>query len=1514
MFEFACLRKKDLRWNANCRIMQQQSLISMNSQKIETLKLNLILKSNQLYPIFNMHSKHYRSLHTSFSSMPTFPSFFLAMNRCQYCGENYLTINHHCLEYFKLIKKRKHIKEYSLIPLESELAKEIAITPRRIQATIGFNQKIIIRGFWPPLFAKQELSDDLINFGDPNGEKRLNSILQDMAADGENSPLQVHANIRVISGANNNVVLKALPAEILVPKATKTYNVTDCGKGVYQVELKQTRNLLDMLDEEEAGNAEFDNFILNVRQSLQDRIFCSSRFKTLDVDEQKKQLMLALQITDKPEDLQPEFWLPLDAKMTEFLSELKSQSYEPGEEMHSFKDLCRLARSWDDIGQEGEDPMEVESDLSLNDSISQIGKISLDVSLEPQEINPDIIYKSDYGVKLHPETSRSSMEAYIGRFPELSETKTGDRTWRLEDVLVKHLKKKHPIHAHVANLEIEQVYQLLELKKIEFSREARTKAQSSQRSKLIKHYFDLHSDAPRTRLRRDLTSLQHLGQPEQQDLSQPTEDNFLKQQSAKRPQRTTNSPKVLTPSDSQGQQDLGQQAETRSSVDSSQSTPVAEHQSNTDSVEGVEPMVREDYSVSVNNFSRDALIQKLSDLSIPCPSHKTERMKNALRKYLEDKHPICNFIDKLTDNDLLDKLLQNNKIKTPKNVRGARKKAIEKQILRFYFDNYPQSPLTHLMKDLSHLQQETEQPQEEDMSHGESFLAGINLSQFNSQSSQREKVAEETPQPSFAPTLLDEIANGHDFSAAQHVNQMSRDQILHHLSRLDAPHSPNSPDERLKTLLVEAANSFHGIYKFVKNIDIYDIDILCLDLSLYIGSSEKSEEALHKKAFADLVLRKFHQQPHPALALKDLMETRNNKAHKTLEAEYRAIFDKSTDHPGNENNMSQTTVNETGDSQSNVDLPDNGVSLLEMIETNQDFPMELHANIGKSAEDMKFLLAKLQVTLTGKERDQHLRTKLATVMKNNHPVHFKLQAITKVSTLYFLAKAINIPHASYVDLSISRLRTIIRDLIYTTAPYGPLAYLQQKMPQLFDGQSDREQQVTENDAAQGLERPAPAALSPKPSTSKSRQAQPGTETGPQQEAMDAEETRALVPIAQGFEGIRLPNPSTTNRCYLNVATNLLLNIPATLNAPPPNQELYSQVQRVLWQLQDGSEKNTELLRKSLNNQFHAGTERFERNRQDDAFDVIADVLKLVPDEEKIIKRKDKFICQGCGHESLVETDVFSPFAVDVVSSTREALFDNKDVRQKDCKNCNKTMYRHDTTTSYDLHDSTTFVAFKCLREVDGKKTRPMTPDIFLDSADQTLAIASVIVHTGKEINQGHYRIYHYQHDLRNWDVVDDDKIVTSTINQPKLGYIFLYKKVPIDSPLHKNNRVAYNQRWDEAKQQERQQPKPQQQPMEQEEGQQHQPNQVQPDPPMESEYAKKKAQKEMESEDRLLEKLHHNIAVLKRKRLYAVRNAQFHLSHNIVLMGNNPMITLSKQFLADLTTKLQRPKVIHLCF
>lgn len=209
------------------------------------------------------------------------------MSICKYCEKEYSTSDHHCVRYSKLIKKSKNVTEYIFIPEESVEAKEIAIATKKIQATIGFKDKVILPGVWPPLFAPQELSEDLKDFGDPNGEKRLNSILQDMHADGENWSLQVHANIRVISARDKRIVLKALPAEILVPKATETYDVTDCGKGVFQVELKQTRDLLDMLDDEDA---EFDNFVLNVRQRMQDIIFGSSRFKNLNVDEQKKKI------------------------------------------------------------------------------------------------------------------------------------------------------------------------------------------------------------------------------------------------------------------------------------------------------------------------------------------------------------------------------------------------------------------------------------------------------------------------------------------------------------------------------------------------------------------------------------------------------------------------------------------------------------------------------------------------------------------------------------------------------------------------------------------------------------------------------------------------------------------------------------------------------------------------------------------------------------------------------------------------------------------------------------------------------------------------------------------------------------------------------------------------------------------------------------------------------------------------------------------------------------------------
>ena len=136
------------------------------------------------------------------------------MNKCGYCDKNYSTSDHHCLKYFKLIKKRKHIKKYRFFAKDSIEAKTLAKTPRSRQATIAFTDKIIIPEVWPPLFAGQELSEDLKNFGDPNGEKCLNSILQEMHANGKDSSLQVDANISVISARDNKIVLKALPEEI----------------------------------------------------------------------------------------------------------------------------------------------------------------------------------------------------------------------------------------------------------------------------------------------------------------------------------------------------------------------------------------------------------------------------------------------------------------------------------------------------------------------------------------------------------------------------------------------------------------------------------------------------------------------------------------------------------------------------------------------------------------------------------------------------------------------------------------------------------------------------------------------------------------------------------------------------------------------------------------------------------------------------------------------------------------------------------------------------------------------------------------------------------------------------------------------------------------------------------------------------------------------------------------------------------------------------------------------------
>ena len=76
-----------------------------------------------------------------------------------------------------------------------------------------------------------------------------------------------------------------------------------------------------------------------------------------------------------------------------------------------------------------------------------------------------------------------------------------------------------------------------------------------------------------------------------------------------------------------------------------------------------------------------------------------------------------------------------------------------------------------------------------------------------------------------------------------------------------------------------------------------------------------------------------------------------------------------------------------------------------------------------------------------------------------------------------------------------------------------------------------------------------------------------------------------------------------------------------------------------------------------------------------------------------------------------------------------------------------------------------------------------------------------------------------------------------------------------------------------------------------------------------SEYARRKAERESEIENRLLETMQHNVAVLKYKRLQGVHNSTFNESNSIVLCNNNPIIAESKEFLADLIEQLRRPEV-----
>ena len=148
----------------------------------------------------------------------------------------------------------------------------------------------------------------------------------------------------------------------------------------------------------------------------------------------------------------------------------------------------------------------------------------------------------------------------------------------------------------------------------------------------------------------------------------------------------------------------------------------------------------------------------------------------------------------------------------------------------------------------------------------------------------------EASRSTFEPTLLDDIANKRDFCAADQVNKMTRQQVLHHLSSLDANYDQNKPDRRLRKILIDHANSFHGMHEYVHNMTKFDMDNIANLGNLYIATFEKANIEDHRRGFAKAYLRRFDYVPNLCHYLMHDLITRSNKSLQTLKEEYNNVF------------------------------------------------------------------------------------------------------------------------------------------------------------------------------------------------------------------------------------------------------------------------------------------------------------------------------------------------------------------------------------------------------------------------------------------------------------------------------------------------------------------------------------------------------------------------------------------------------------------------------------------------
>ena len=137
------------------------------------------------------------------------------------------------------IKTTTNVYEFRLLPKRSKVAKTLSNLPKDEMILLASEMKVAVPGLFPPIQIDKESPQwsrnipHLKNYGNTHGDDLLKKALDLKKAQGDDSPIILPRNIRVVSG-QDGTYLMPLTEDILRPHS-KEFIIADYGPGLISV-------------------------------------------------------------------------------------------------------------------------------------------------------------------------------------------------------------------------------------------------------------------------------------------------------------------------------------------------------------------------------------------------------------------------------------------------------------------------------------------------------------------------------------------------------------------------------------------------------------------------------------------------------------------------------------------------------------------------------------------------------------------------------------------------------------------------------------------------------------------------------------------------------------------------------------------------------------------------------------------------------------------------------------------------------------------------------------------------------------------------------------------------------------------------------------------------------------------------------------------------------------------------------------------------------------------------------